>query len=171
MITEHIFTQCWEMIERFYHGKHAERSELPYMNHIDEGVVILDRLNACDITQAAFCIHPIVQADEDLQMNLNFLESIPTLPLVLAMEYRSVANAYLSTRTIESIDEITLSCIPEVNLMLIADKVQNRKDFLRHQKETHPRSAELNAYFNNWLEALGVTTEQYDSLIIDLDMN
>jgi len=44
------------------------------------------------------------------------------------MEYRSVANDYLSTRIISDVQEIRLSPLPDVQDMLIADKVQNYKD-------------------------------------------
>ncbi len=80
------------------------------------------------------------------------------------MEYRSVANEYLSHRTIAHVDEIRLSPLPEVNQMLIADKVQNCKDFELYHKATHPRSAELDLYFNNWLRRLGITPERYTTL-------
>jgi hypothetical protein len=45
--------------------------------------------------------------------------------------------------------------------MLIADKVQNRKDFELYHEATHPRSKELAMYFRLWLEKLGVSEENY----------
>ena len=38
--------------------------------------------------------------------------------------------------------------------MLIADKVQNYKDFLLYHKNTHERSDELDEYFNSWFKIL-----------------
>lgn len=45
--------------------------------------------------------------------------------------------------------------------MLIADKVQNYKDFEIYHKSTHPRSKELDQYFKNWLQKLNINTDQY----------
>ena len=49
--------------------------------------------------------------------------------------------------------------------MLIADKVQNRKDFLKYHYGTHKKSVELDIYFKNWLRALNVTEADYNFLI------
>ena len=46
--------------------------------------------------------------------------------------------------------------LPEVRDMLIADKIQNYKDFLFYHKGTHPRSRELEEYFKNWFGILGI---------------
>lgn len=50
--------------------------------------------------------------------------------------------------------------IPNVNVMLCADKIQNYKDFLLYHKNTHPRAKELDEYFNNWFKALKI--ENFD---------
>ena len=52
----------------------------------------------------------------------------------------------------------------EVNTMLIADKIQNRKDFELYHEKTHERSIELKEYFSNWLERLGVTEDVYQDM-------
>lgn len=72
-----------------------------------------------------------------------------------------MANEYLSTRSITNIDEIRLSPLKVVNDMLIADKIQNRKDFELYHEGKHPRSEELAQYFRNWLERLGISEEFY----------
>jgi hypothetical protein len=56
-----------------------------------------------------------------------------------------------------------LSPLEEVNKMLVADKIQNRKDFEIYHKENHPRAVELDKYFKNWLLKLSVTEEKYQS--------
>jgi hypothetical protein len=89
--------------------------------------------------------------------------------LALAMEYRWVANSYLSQRMIQSIDEIQLSPLIEVQQMLIADKIQNRKDFDRYHRDTHPRARELDRYFRNWLTALEITEARYQELARRID--
>lgn len=162
-----IDTICYEMISSHYEGKVAKRSGVPYMKHIDEGLIILDKIHANKATKAAYCLHPLVQGDADLVNNFCEVvrENSLLIPVMLAMEYRSVANEYLSTRVISDISEIRLSPLSMVNQMLIADKVQNRKDFDLYHKGKHPRSKELEQYFENWLRRLGVSEERYVELI------
>jgi len=52
----------------------------------------------------------------------------------------------------------------EVNEMLIADKVQNKKDFMKYHFGKHDRSNELFRYFNKWLDALTVDNLSYQIL-------
>ena len=143
--------------------KVAERSQVPYMNHIDEGLVVLDLLETATETKLGYILHGILQSDNALAENYKkmYLHLIDPLVVLLAIEYRWVANNYLSTRTVSSLDEIQLSILPEVNQMLIADKVQNRKDFDLYHKDSHPRSKELTQYFDNWFRKLGITQEFY----------
>ena len=53
------------------------------------------------------------------------------------------------------IRKLGFSC-PEVRLMLIADKVQNYKDFMLHHFMTHKRSNQLYMYFHNWFTLLDI---------------
>ena len=46
--------------------------------------------------------------------------------------------------------------------MLIADKIQNRKDFQLYHLGTHTRSEQLDQYFKNWLEKLEVSEDFYN---------
>lgn len=145
----------WNMILEHYGEGRAARSKVPFMNHIIEGLAILRYINASTQAKAAFAIHPLIQADEDLVANFDKVHRvIGGDVLMLAMEYRSVANEYLSKRTIFSLNEIRLSPLKDVNDMLIADKVQNYKDFILYHHGTHPRSKELHEYFKNWLDRL-----------------
>ncbi len=147
-------TQEYDLISKFYGTKRAKRSNVLLMNHIDEGLKILDQLNASAQAKGAYCLHPIVQADKDLLDNRQLLANISSDVIILVMEYRSIANQYLSTRTINNIGEILLSPLKEVNQMLLADKTQNYKDFVLYHKGKHPRSKELEIYFHNWLDRL-----------------
>jgi hypothetical protein len=153
-------------IQKFYGNRTTKRSGVKLMNHIDEGLIILDAINAHELTKRAYCLHPLVQENaEFLEFLRNPLQFYPkgmnaenTQCLMLALEYRSVANSYLST-TVNIPCQISM--LSEVNDMLIADKVQNRKDFELYHRGIHERSDELDFYFWKWLVALGVTQERY----------
>jgi hypothetical protein len=82
---------------------------------------------------------PHVVADAAHAANLARVTALTPPPvLALALEYRQVANATLSIRPIGAAADIPLSAMPEVNQMLVADKVQNRKDFLLHHHRPPP---------------------------------
>jgi hypothetical protein len=144
----------YHTIKNFYGDKTTVRSNVPLINHIDEGLLILDMLNAGDLPKRAFCLHPIVQNDEDVDLSY-FKDSY-----MLAVEYRDKANSYLCRpendhiKTTEQLKEIIGDMSEDCRLMLIADKMQNEKDFELYHKGTHPRSKELEAYFTLWLDYL-----------------
>ena len=140
----------------------AKRSGVRLMNHIDEGLYILNQLDADDNTKLSYIFHPLFQSDESLIDNMRVFGLMDGVVGALVMEYRSVANEYLSTRYINNIDEIRLSPIDAVNKMLIADKIQNRKDFEIYHKGTHKRSDALSIYFNNWFDRLEISEEVYN---------
>lgn len=52
------------------------------------------------------------------------------------------------------IDDLPYIVLKEVRDMLVADKVQNYKDFLLFHKDTHERSNALDKYFNLWIDKL-----------------
>jgi len=158
----------YEAVSAFYGTKKAKRSEVPLMAHIDEGLAILDAIGATERAKRAYCIHPLVQDDADLARSyaagLSLISEDATV-LALAFEYRNIANATLSMRSIKSEDDITLSPLDEVNDMLRADKVQNWKDFAEHHRETHARGAELEQYFRRWHARLGLSEQLVANLV------
>lgn len=160
-----VFTQTREYraIEGHFGGRCAARSGLPYMNHIDEGLAVLRDLGATDRAKRAWCVHPMLQLDDDLPASYADLGALSDDPavLVLAMEYRNVANAHLSRHAVASASDIAMSPLAEVGDMLRADKVQNYKDFLLHHRDTHPRAEALHRYFRQWLERLSVDGERF----------
>lgn len=164
-------TREYAAIARAYGDRRARRSQVPLIAHIHEGLAILDAIGASDAAKRAFCLHPLLQDDDSYAANLPRAHELTTDPhvLALALEYRRVANAALSHRdyTGGALD-IELSPMPEVNDMLIADKVQNRKDFVLHHLDRHPRSAALDRYFRLWLDRLGVSDARYDELVAKL---
>ena len=159
------YAQQLETIRRFYGDQRARRSNVPYISHIEEGVKVLKELGADDDTIGAWCLHPMVQGDVDLlgTLNDNLLAGMPTMSVLLAMEYRSRANSHLSH---DAPKEPRPGPLWQVTVMLIADKIQNRKDFLLHVKD-HPdtqNGSRLEAYYQEWLDALGVSDELRDHL-------
>lgn len=177
------YNDYYRLISDYYGDRKAERSGIPYINHIDEGLALLKWLGlsmeAHEHIFAAYAYHPILQMDDDLVSNTtrlalhhdSVIARMSREAIIYTMEYRSVANEYLSKRSIQSIEEIRLSPLRQVNWMLMADKIQNRKDFELYHEGTHPRSKELAQYFRNWLQRLNISEEKYQiykkMLIVD----
>jgi hypothetical protein len=156
----------YRLVRSFYGDHCASRTGLHFINHIDEGLYILKEINASEHAMRAYILHPLLQADSDFRdfvemcdSNKNCLSSCihPTV-LLLAIEYRSVANEYLSYKPSS---DIRLSPVKDVNDMLIADKVQNRKDFELYHSQHHDRRERLTSYFSEWLSALHISESKY----------
>lgn len=160
-------TSEYRAIAAHYATRVAKRSQVPLIHHIDVGLAILAHLGASSATQRAYCLHPLVQDDAELAAWASRLHELSedTTVIALAFEYRNIANSTRSSRALSSAAEIPLSPVPEVNTMLVADKVQNRADFLAHHAATHPRSAALDRYFRLWLERLGIDEARYAELV------
>ena len=158
----------YQAVARFYGTRRAKRSDVPLMQHIDEGLTVLEAVGGSERARRAYCLHPLLQADEDLRRSYeDGVASLTDDPavLVLALEYRNIANATLSPRLIAGKEEIPLSPLEEVNDMLRADKVQNWKDFALHHRGSHPRSVELERYFKLWHARLGLSQARVAELI------
>lgn len=162
LVTGPYDTRAYKAIEQYYGDRKPKRANVWLMNHIDEGLAVLNAIGASPLAYETFCLHPLVQNDNDLKANIDVLDD-KLHNWVGAMEYRSVANEYLSRRDINSPADIRLSPLSYVNEALIADKVQNYKDFMLHHAE-HPHYARLFNYFHNWFEALGLDCKK----ILDL---
>jgi hypothetical protein len=154
---------AYQIISKIYGSSCAKRSGVPLINHIDEGLHILDILGSSDVVKDAYCLHPVLQSDESFVENKSFnFGDVDTESIILAMEYRRVANSYLSKDNIE--DFVGFSC-DEVKQMLIADKLQNYKDFLKYHSKTHERRVELDIYFNNWFKLLNIDWNEWKNKI------
>lgn len=154
-------TQEYKTISEFYGTTRTKRSDVPLMNHIDEGIEIMVLRNASDLAIRAYIVHPIFQGDDALTEVFKNGTTIDPNVVLRAMEYRRAANAYLCTPITDEWDEAAIGravglLLEDVRDMLIADKLQNQKDFLCYHLGTHKRSDELVRYFNNWLKFLGV---------------
>jgi hypothetical protein len=152
----------FELISKFYGDRRARRSGLPLINHVVE----VKDYGEPDNTVGAWCLHPMVQGDADLERTLSggLLERANPVAVALAMEYRFRANSYLSYMPPNK--EPSWGHVSAVRVMLIADKVQNRKDFEQHLAD-HPevRNGErLRVYYKQWLNALKVDEDEYARL-------
>lgn len=161
----------YQAIERFYGDRVAKRSGAWLMNHIDEGLFILKELGASDVARRAYCLHPLLQGDDDLVRSYadGLQRRVDPDALVLALEYRQFANRHLSHHRAASPEAIALSPLPEVFLMLMADKIQNAKDFERHHATSHPNAPRLKAYFAEWFVRLGIEEDRYRGLVRAID--
>jgi len=160
----------WAISKSILEPKYARRSGLCYFKHVRDGVVILKALGASVVTQKAFILHPLVQRTADFLYYIKSLQFCDPEAVALAVEYRWVANQGVR-KVVEANDyKIVLSEFTEVNTMLIADKVQNRMDFLA---SSNPDNIEtmwvehhsLTKYFDAWLAALRVSDRQYKELV------
>ncbi|MGI9571562.1 MAG: hypothetical protein ACR2PH_17895 [Desulfobulbia bacterium] len=153
-------TREYQLIADYYGTRTAERSGVELMQHIIEGLAILKAQDASMVTMKAYCIHPLLQGDTEYFTNFHsiFNNADPD-SIMLAVEYRRCANAYLcKPHTDDWYDDwptkegvVNLVC-KEVALMLLADKVQNMKDFMLYHYHTHERADELLRYFAAWID-------------------
>ena len=162
-------TKAYDMISDYYGEKCQERSGVPLINHIDEGLIILEEFYmADDYVKDAFCIHPMLQGDDSFCENHKFpgFSEVHHASIILAMEYRRVANSYLPKQTRKYGDHVSVGPSSLVNMMLVADKIQNCKDFSRN-KGLYPNAPQLEIYFDNWLNALGIS-ERLKAYLIEV---
>lgn len=166
-------------ISKAYGEKKAKRSGLPLMNHIDEGLDILNILNSSDEAKRAFCIHPIFQSETMIDYRSDYLSMIGDEDFVvgeLARKYSVLANSFLCRPHTDSWgkDEILKQLAnanggeyilsPEISDMLLTDKTQNYKDFILYHYGSHERSSELFNYFHLWIDVIGPKKLVLDSL-------
>lgn len=163
------------IIEMHYGDGVAERSRVSLINHIHEGLEIIERrfthsswtTQHQDNVKAAYCLHPLFQNDNELSENYSLLGLFSSDIVMWVMEYRNIANEGLRKNIIDNgvvLRRPNISPLTEVNIMLIGDKVQNRKDFLKHHDGRHKDSKDLRLYFEVWMEVLGITDVYYHTL-------
>lgn len=166
------------LVAQYYHGRVATRSQVPLINHIFEGLQVMKYIGAAPRAMRAYCLHPLMQDDELIKDNFDKLcKRLDTDVVALSVEYRSKANAWLSDKVLVMANgSCLISGLPDpgplidVKHMLIADKVQNYKDFVIYHKATHSRSQELDAYFKAWFRVLGISDTTLADLIADLTL-
>ena len=159
-------SKAYAAVSHFYGNKRAKRSGVLYIKHIDEGLEILTSLGATQVVKDAWCLHPLLQDDKDLITTLSsgYLQGQDPAAIVLAMEYRQWANAHLSHHDSKI---PTWGPLEEVKQMLIADKMQNRKDFEMYilGGGIDRDDCRLSDYFKEWFGALGIDEGWYKTWI------
>jgi len=89
-------TPGYQMIARHYGDKTTARSGVLLINHINEGIEILNRYGADPVVMEAYAVHPIFQNDADLKANFYQCADLHPLITLYAIEYRNIANQFLS---------------------------------------------------------------------------
>ena len=160
----------YNVISEFYKNKQTSKG-IPYINHIDEGVGHLENLHVSDVVVNAFILHPFVQCvnlqgtykeclltEKELEKHINIFEIKPEIAYELLL-YRKFANSYLcrpetdNYSIIEAYEDVKdLANYQNTIRMLIADKLQNFKDFLLYRKDNHPRSKYLTSSYASIIE-------------------
>lgn len=159
-----------KLIRQHYSGRLTKRSRVPLINHVHEGLAVMWARRAPQDAMAAYCLHPLFQDDMPLRHAWyvdKLALSFPSSVVMLVMEYRNIANNYLLPlkANLYQSRAVKLSPLHLVNEMLIADKVQNRKDFRIYHAETHRHRSALGRYFEEWLNALGVDSDEEKRLL------
>lgn len=149
----------YKVIQEVYGERKANRSQVPYMNHIDEGMAIIDHFTeeSDDIAKRAFCLHPIYQVDEfmNIAQQKGLLRNLSKTTKFFASDYGFIANRYLAKHKLQTDHRfISYGKSQTLKRMLIADKVQNYKDFVKYHYNSHPNSEHLNNYFISWFYGL-----------------
>lgn len=162
-------TNAYKAIHDFYHdteGKvlRANRSGVSYMNHIIEGAYFLTEvMPTSDEFVEAFLVHPIFQ-DPDIPVEIIQLYvdkfELSTAVVCAALQYRKAANSFLP-KDVYTGRQPPVIFDQGIKFMLIADKIQNLKDFLKYFDKTSPRYKPLQTYFETWLAVLGAHTMAY----------
>lgn len=158
-------------IYHYYKDKSAKRSGVPYINHINEGLRILEYIGASKEALIGYCVHPLFQVNQDLiqVFKSSHYRRIPDEFIALGLKYRFWANRYLCRPYNDNLTAPEIFVgepMPEdVKQMLIADKIQNYKDFMIHHRDTHPRGPELEAYFFEWFAYLEINPDQEVELL------
>jgi len=161
----------YNLIYEYFKNKKTSKG-VPYMNHIDEGIKILEEIKADKCTIEAYILHPFIQcvnlkgadgkvilSEEEMKEYLDIYSIDPIVTSNLFL-YRKFANAYLCRPETDNLSLMDIrNCLyglemyPDIIDMLIADKLQNFKDFMKYRQD-HPRYDQLFRYFNMWLYIL-----------------
>lgn len=142
-----------------YWGTEFSSQWVPFRDHIDQGTKILSWLGANNDTIVAFTLHGMFQSDSALSTAIadGLHRKLPAPVLLLVMEYRNKANAWLRTGPNNwRVSEPPTIPLPEVRQMLIADKVQNMVNAQLHYQHREDYQ-DIMSYFDAWFKHLSFT--------------
>lgn len=170
----------YKLAERILTPLQARRAGISYFTHVRQGLAIMDAFVRHEdypivgydpiIEKLAFCLHPLIQKIEDFKDNFYGLKTCDSRCVALAVEYRWTANLGLRPILEANGCSITLSDFPAVNLMLVADKVQNYYEFLKYARPQFIKEDErIDLYFRHWLERLRIDDKKYKYLTKGLE--
>lgn len=151
----------WRIAKEVLGPQRSRRTDVSYFDHIEEGIKILEDLDTSLACQQAFALHPLFQPNFVLIENLIYVPQFDPMAVLLCIEYRWVANLGTRQAVRENGGKLVLSVIPEVNTMLVADKIQNRKLFETRLPKDDPAYAEIAHYFALWMDKLDISEETY----------
>lgn len=159
------FSPEYITIKRWYGARKAKRSQIPLINHINEGIDLLREMGASDLAIRAFCLHPLAQDESLVAQEWLHHRDLDRKAVSLAKRYARAANSYLCRPdtdhyTINTLRRVVGSLGQDLIHMLAADKIQNEKDFEAAHKGTHPRSKQLTAYYCLWLDYLDLVEKE-----------
>lgn len=155
------FSPEYIAIKRWYGARKAKRSTVPLINHIDEGIDLLRDMGASDLAVRAFCLHPLAQDESAIAQDWLHNRNFSRKAIELAKQYARIAGSFLCNPetdhyTIADLRRVVGSLSQAMIHMLVADKIQNEKDFELYHKGKHERSEQLAHYFDLWVEYLEV---------------
>jgi len=170
----------YKLAERILTPLQARRAGVSYFTHVKQGLAIMDAYVQHEdypaiaydpiIEKLAFCLHPLIQKVEDFKDNYYELKVCNPLCVALAVEYRWTANLGLRPILEANGSSISLSEFNAVNLMLIADKVQNYYEFLKYARpQLIKEDKRIDLYFRHWLSRLDIDDKKYEYLTKGLD--
>lgn len=165
-------TDAHAIAEEFLKDKISPRTKQPFMDHINEGLLILRKIGVPQFVEAAWCIHPLLQKDEWIRSGCFLVKDLPPDVICLTMEFRMVANQ-IRPDDCRASRALPFGAWPKaIKMMLIADKIQEWHSYTVYKR--HFTEAEINdvtLYFDEWLsKILKLTPDQiveYTKIIAD----
>lgn len=155
-------------IRKFYAGRTCKRTGVAHIEHIDQGLRILDDLNAPQDTKRAWCLHPLAQAvtsgsdRKDKNVGAYLLGRWRNrVAATRAFDYALSADQVLSRDPLHRFDNIVKPTLASTYMMLVADKIQNYHHFESEWDSFDPQDRyRLSTYFDRWHDVLSLNPDQ-----------
>lgn len=143
-----------QVIETYYGTTKAKRSGIPYINHIYEGLGILGVLNASEEAKTGFIWHPLYQ-DAKIYSENNCASKYSYVADTFLRKNYKINNTKFLEKHLQNKD---------IRDMLIADKVQNYKDFTNN-KDKYAERKDIEKYFLWWFDQLSISHQDLNKYI------